>query len=240
VYLRHRSAPIVLFVFLTASLQLNAATPPAAVLERLAPQLSPRAVETALAALARLQSGGTAVRSDVLAVLDFSKPSSQRRLFVFDLVHARLLFEELAAHGRNSGDGQAMHFSNDAGSLMSSLGVFLTRDTYTGKHGLSLRLDGLEKGINDNCLSRAIVIHPAAYVTEAMAKARGRIGRSWGCPAVRPEISRRLIETLKGGALLLAWYPDPSWLRTSRLAGAGRSQVVATTRNGRPGVNPSN
>ena len=246
-YLRHRFAPFVLFAFLTASLQANAATAPlphtttqAAVLKKLAPQLSGQAVEIALTALARLQSAGTAVRSDVLAVLDFSKPSSERRLFVFDLVHPRVLFEELAAHGRNSGDDRAMRFSNEPSSLMSSLGVFLTRDTYAGKHGLSLRLEGLEKGINDNCLSRAIVIHPAAYVSEALAKAKGRIGRSWGCPAVRPEISRQLIETIKGGTLLLAWYPDPAWQRTSRLAAADPSPVIALTRNSRLHLNSSN
>ena len=240
-YLRHRSALIVLLVFLT--LTVNAATPSlpqAAVLEKLAPRLSPQAVETALLALARLQSASTPVRSDVLAVLDFSKPSSERRLFVFDLVHPRVLFEELAAHGRNSGDGQAMRFSNEPSSLMSSLGAFLTRDTYTGKHGLSLRLEGLEKGINDNCLSRAIVIHPAAYVSESLAKWKGRIGRSWGCPAVRPEISRQLIEAIKGGTLLLAWYPDSTWLRRSRLAGPNSSPIIALTLNGQRGASSSN
>jgi hypothetical protein len=240
VYLRYRPAPIVFFIFATAVYQVNAAAPPAAALEKLAPQLSAPAVEAALTALARLQAAGAPVRSDVLAVLDFSKPSSERRLFVFDLVHSRLLFDELAAHGRNSGDGRALRFSNEPGSLMSSLGVFLTRDTYTGKHGLSLRLEGLEKGINDNCLSRAIVIHPAAYVSDALAKGKGRIGRSWGCPAVRPEISRQLIETIKGGTLLLAWYPDTAWLRASRLAGSGPSQTIAFSANSVLHVNSSN
>jgi hypothetical protein len=130
------------------------------------------------------------------------------------------------AHGRNSGDNRAVRFSNEPGSLMSSLGVFLTGDTYTGKHGLSLRLQGLEKGVNDNCMERAIVIHPADYVGNRTRE--GRIGRSWGCPAVRPEISRRLIETVRGGTLMLAYYPDPSWLRTSRLAGP--SSEAASTR----------
>ena len=106
---------------------------------------------------------------------------------------------------------------------MTSLGAFLTGDTYIGKHGLSLRLQGLEKGVNDNSMDRAIVIHAAAYVSDAIAKATGRIGRSWGCPAVRPEISRSLVESVQGGALLLAYYPDPSWLRNSKLAGLIRS-----------------
>ena len=190
---------------------------------KLAPRLSPRALEAALTALKRLQASGAKVRSDVLAVIDYTKPSTERRLWVFDLAHMRVLFEELAAHGKNSGDNQAVRFSNAPNSLMTSLGAFLTGDTYTGKHGLSLRLRGLEKGVNDNSMERAIVIHAAAYVSDPIARTKGRIGRSWGCPAVRPEISRRLIEAVQGGALLLAYYPDQSWLQNSELAGLGRS-----------------
>jgi hypothetical protein len=104
---------------------------------------------------------------------------------------------------------------------MTSLGAFLTGDTYIGKHGLSLRLQGLEKGVNDKCMERAIVIHAAPYVNDSDAKTKGRIGRSWGCPAVRPEISRRLIETVQGGTLVFAYYPDRSWLQNSKLAGPG-------------------
>jgi hypothetical protein len=106
---------------------------------------------------------------------------------------------------------------------MSSLGAFLTGDTYIGKHGLSLRLQGLEKGVNDNCMEREIVIHAAAYISDAIARSKGRIGRSWGCPAVRPEISRRLIESVQGGTLVLAYYPDLSWLRNSKLTGLDAS-----------------
>ena len=169
--------------------------------------------------MTRLQASGAKVRSDVLAVIDYTKPSTERRLWVFDLAHPRVLFEELAAHGKNSGDNQAVRFSNEPNSLMTSVGAFLTGDTYAGKHGLSLRLQGLEKGFNDNSMERAIVIHAAGYVSDALAKTKGRIGRSWGCPAVRPEISRRLIETVQGGTLLLAYYPDRAWLQNSKLAG---------------------
>jgi hypothetical protein len=158
------------------------------------------------------------VRSDVLTVIDYTKPSNERRLWVFDLNHSRVLFEELTAHGKNSGDNQAVRFSNAPGSLMTSLGAFTTGNAYVGRHGLSLRLEGLEKGINDNSMSRAIVIHAADYVSDAIAKAKGQIGRSWGCPAVRPQIARRLIETIQGGTLVLAYYPDRSWLQTSKLA----------------------
>jgi hypothetical protein len=187
-------------------------------LVKLAPALSPNAIEAALLSLARLEASGAHVRSDVLAVIDYTKPSSEPRFWVFDLTHPRVLFHELAAHGRNSGDRMAVKFSNAPDSEMSSIGVLLTGDTYMGKHGLSLRLEGLEKGINDNCELRDIVIHAAQYVSESMIRAKGRIGRSWGCPAVRPEISRSLIETLRGGAVVLAYYPDPVWMRTSRLA----------------------
>ena len=190
----------------------------AAALLKLAPSLSPRAIAAALLALQRLQASGATVRKDVLAVIDYTKPSTERRFWVFDLVHERVLFQELTAHGANSGERMAVRFSNAPNSLMSTIGALLTGDTYVGKHGLSLRLQGLEQGINDNCRSRDIVIHGAAYVSEQVARAKGRIGRSWGCPAVRPEISRSLIETLRGGALVLAYYPDPTWLRSSKLA----------------------
>ena len=172
-----------------------------------APTINPQALQMALNALSRLKAAGQSVRSDVLMVIDYSKRSTEPRLWVFDLNRSGVLFQELVAHGRNSGDDRAVRFSNEPGSLMSSLGLFLTADTYIGKHGLSLRLQGLQKGINDNSLDRAIVIHAADYVSESVALRSGRIGRSWGCPAVRPAISRKLIETVRGGVLLLAYYP---------------------------------
>lgn len=168
-----------------------------------APRLTPRALRTALTALKRLQASGAAVRLDRLMVIDYAKPSSEPRLWVFDLNFKSLLFEEPVAHGRNSGSDRSIRFSNEPGSLMSSLGVFLTGDTYIGKHGLSLRLRGMEEGINDLTMERAIVIHGASYVRRS-----GPIGRSLGCPAVRPEISRALIEAVRGGTLLLSYYSD--------------------------------
>ena len=172
-----------------------------------APTINPQALQMALNALGRLKAAGQSVRSDVLMVIDYSKRSTEQRLWVFDLKRSGVLFQELVAHGRNSGDDRAVRFSNEPGSLMSSLGLFLTADTYIGKHGLSLRLQGLQKGLNDNSLERAIVIHAADYVSESVAQKAGRIGRSWGCPAVRPAISRKLIETVQGGVLMLAYYP---------------------------------
>ena len=212
----------VFFSLLVAqSVPVSAAPGPAVVSEtqfgallKLAPRITPQALQVALAALQRLQASGVRVRSDVLTVIDYTKPSTERRLWVFDLAHTRVLFEELAAHGKNSGDNLAVRFSNKPNSRMTSLGAFLTGDTYIGKHGLSLRLQGLEKGVNDNSVERAIVIHGAPYVSDTIARSKGRIGRSWGCPALRPEIARRLIETVRGGTLVLAYYPDESWLRT--------------------------
>jgi len=110
----------------------------------------------------------------------------------------------------------ATSFSNQPESNRSSLGLYRTAETYVGKHGYSLRLDGLERGINDNARARAIVMHAADYVNERAAKAQGYLGRSLGCPALRPEISRQLIDAVKDGGLLFAYYPDPQWLRTSK------------------------
>lgn len=178
--------------------------------------INPEALRMALAALEHALEEGTAVRSDRLAVIDYSRPSTEPRLWVFDLKDNRLLFEELVAHGKNSGGNTAVRFSNKPGSLMSSFGVFVTANTYYGRHGYSLRLEGLEEGINDNSMERAIVIHSASYVDAELARRTGRLGRSWGCPAVRPAISRQLIDTVKDGVLLFAYYPDERWLRTSR------------------------
>jgi hypothetical protein len=223
----------ILSAFLVAqSFLIAESSPPVADLQlagllRLAPRLDPQALRSALAALRRLEAAGQHVRADVLTVIDYTKPSTEPRLWVFDLVHTRVLFEELAAHGKNSGENLALRFSNAPNSLMTSLGTFLTSQTYMGKHGLSLRLEGLEKGVNDNSMARAIVLHGADYVSEAVAKTKGRIGRSWGCPAVRSAISQKLIETVQGGSVVLAWFPDPTWLRTSSLIGPVDSHLLA-------------
>ena len=149
-----------------------------------------------------------------LTLIDYSRPSTSPRLWVIDLDTERVLFEELVAHGRGSGGHLTEHFSNEPGSLASSLGLFLTGDTYVGSNGYSLRLHGLEPGINDRALERAIVMHGASYVRAGIERL-GRLGRSWGCPALRPAVARQLIDTIKGGSLLLAYYPDAQWLAQS-------------------------
>lgn len=154
--------------------------------------------------------------SQKLAVIDYSLPSSQPRLWVFDLDSARLLFHELVAHGRNSGENMTTSFSNTLNSRASSIGLFRTRETYQGSNGYSMRMDGLEPGINDKALERAIVMHGAPYVNEDVVEKMGRLGRSWGCPAVREGVARQIIDTLKGGQFLFSYYPDQKWLGSSR------------------------
>lgn len=189
-------------------------------LTHLAPDADPAVLR--LAAQALTCASANARR---LAVIDYSLPSTQRRLWVFDLAQRRLLFEELVSHGRGSGDVQARAFSNSPESHQSSLGLFRTLDSYQGHNGYSLRLEGLEPGINDLAYQRAIVIHGADYVSDAFIERTGRLGRSQGCPAVRREVSRPLIDSIKGDQYLFAYYPDRKWLAQSallRCAGGAR------------------
>jgi hypothetical protein len=160
---------------------------------------------------------GLATGGHTLGVIDYTRPSTQPRLWVFDLERPRLLYLEYVAHGRGSGGNLATRFSNDDGSLQSSLGLFRTAETYVGDNGYSLRLDGLEPGINDHARDRALVMHGAWYVDPLLAHTQGRIGRSLGCPALRPAVAHALIDTLKEGQWLFAYYPGPRWLHGSRL-----------------------
>lgn len=180
-----------------------------------APGANPRVIDLAVRAQDCAVRNGEPT-PERLAVIDYSRPSTEPRLWVFDLARQELLFEELVAHGRNSGENRARSFSNAPGSLESSLGLFRTLGTYSGRNGYSLRMDGLEPGVNDNALERALVIHGAPYVSTATARRMGRLGRSWGCPAVRPAVAQRLIDTLKGGQMVFSYYPDARWLRDSR------------------------
>ena len=182
-----------------------------------APAANPHVLSLAARAAECAKRQGLLSTFQHLAVIDYSLPSTQPRLWVFDVARGRLLFQELVAHGRNTGERVAEHFSNVEGSKMSSLGLYQTAGTYYGSNGYSLRLRGLDQGFNDNALARAIVMHGAPYVSEAIAERLGRLGRSWGCPAVRQEVARTVIDTLKGGALLFAYYPDSKWLKGSPL-----------------------
>lgn len=186
-------------------------------LAALAPDADPEVLKLALAAMRCAQSHGVAPKAKRLAVIDFSRASLKSRLWVFDLARHELLYEDLVAHGSGSGGNFATHFSNVSGTHASSLGLFVTREAYVGRNGYSLRLDGLEPGINDAALARAIVIHGAPYVSAAGGKKMGRLGRSWGCPALRPAVTRPIINALKSGQFVFAYYPDKTWLAQSSL-----------------------
>lgn len=179
--------------------------------------IDPKVFALALEAAGSAVERGRAKDPATLTVIDYSKPSTDKRMWVYDLHTHTLLFDELVSHGRGSGKTTATSFSNDPSSNKTSLGLFRTAETYVGHNGYSLRLDGLEPGINSNARDRAIVVHGAPYVNAKTAKANGYLGRSLGCPAVRPEIAHALIDTIKGGGLLFAYYPDPGWLKSSAL-----------------------
>jgi hypothetical protein len=173
------------------------------------------------AASCAVRSGAVAMPR-TLTVIDYSRPSTEKRLWVFDLATRELLYEELVAHGQGSGANHATRFSNEPESHQTSLGLFVTDETYVGKNGYSLRLDGLDAGINDRARQRAIVMHGAPYVSETFVRANGRLGRSHGCPAVSAAVARPLLDRVKGGGLVFAYYPDPTWLKSSKyLRGCG-------------------
>ena len=162
----------------------------------------------------------------ILSVIDYSLPSSERRLWVIDVESQDVLFHEFVAHGRNSGDRLAYAFSNERGSLQSSLGLFRAGEPYYGQHGYSLRLMGLEPGVNDRALERRIVIHGADYVRPEVISARGRLGLSWGCPALDPRVNADIIDLIKGGSALFVYYPERAWLARSRFLNCDATQAA--------------
>ena len=170
----------------------------------------------------------------VMAIADFSQSSCKKRLYVIDLIKKELLFKTYVAHGRNSGQEYAKSFSNDDASFQSSLGFYRTLGTYQGKHGLSLKLEGVEKGINDRALSRSIVMHGADYVSEDFIRNTGRLGRSLGCPAVSIADSKKLINLLYDGAGLFIYSIDQKYFRKSGLLSeafsTNRDQALGSTR----------
>jgi hypothetical protein len=192
-------------------------------LARSAPDLDRKVLALALQARACALAEGGRGASTRLAVIDYTRPSTQKRLWVFDLARGRLLYAEHVAHGRGSGEDLATAFSNVEGSYQSSLGLFEAAETYIGENGYSLRLDGLEPGINDRARERLLVIHGADYVDPAQAVRQGRLGRSFGCPAVRRAVARGVIDSLSQGQLLFAYARDAAWLNGSRLLHCERS-----------------
>lgn len=172
--------------------------------------------ELAMTGYTTLSKQGEISSRPMLTVIDYSKPSTDKRLFVIDLKSSALKYHTWVAHGRNSGENQSQFFSNKAHSYMSSLGFYVTdRSPYEGKHGLSLRLDGKDNGFNDRARDRAIVIHGADYVSDSFIHERGRLGRSQGCPALPLDHYERIISAIADRTAVFAYFPNPDYLSRS-------------------------
>jgi hypothetical protein len=195
----------------------------------LAAGLSRDVLSLALAATSCGIATGDLIDPPTLTVIDYSRPSTEPRFWVFDLGSGSLLFAELVAHGQGTGENMARHFSDRPNSHQSSIGLFVAREAYVGSNGYSLRMDGLEPGFNGRARERAIVMHGAPYVSAAFAAAQGRLGRSWGCPALQEAVARQIIDTVRDGGVVFSYYPDSAWLDASRFLNCGR------TNDGAPG-----
>ena len=193
-----------------------AITPSGARISAASAGIAPQVLQLALGAVNCATRLGDIKAPTTLTVIDYSRPSVEQRLWVFDMRDGSLLYRELVAHGRNTGENMATQFSDAMNSRQSSIGLFVTDDTYVGANGYSLRLDGLERGFNAHARERAIVMHGAPYVDASLATTQGRIGRSWGCPALREAVARQVIDTIRDGGVIFSYYPDSNWLNSSR------------------------
>lgn len=189
-----------------------------------APELNQKVLKIALMAYKKAADAG-AVKKPVLTVIDYSMPSNKQRMWIFDLNKERLLYNTYVAHGKNSGADTPHHFSNKLSSKETSLGTYVTRDTYIGSKGYSLNLQGLERGFNDNAYDRRVVIHGAWYVEPDFIKKSGHAGRSWGCPSIAKTLAKPVINTIKGGSVVFAYYPDSYYLAHS---GYAAGNAIAT------------
>lgn len=177
--------------------------------------INPQVLQLGLKAFAVAQNNGDCVKP-ILTVVDYSLPSTAKRMWVLDLDRHKVLFNTFVSHGKNSGENYATSFSNKMGTLKSSMGVFVTKDTYDGHEGYSLNLKGLEPGINGRAEARRIVMHGAWYVSDVVIKITGHLGRSWGCFAVNTKLAAPIIDTVKDGSLIFAYYPDETWIKHSK------------------------
>jgi hypothetical protein len=157
------------------------------------------------------------IKNNILTIIDFSLSSKKERMWVIDMFHKKVIFQTLVSHGIKSGKEFAKSFSNQNESYKSSLGFFLTGETYMGKHGISLKLDGLEFGLNDKARERDVVIHGAEYVSKKLANTQGYLGRSQGCPAVEPGIAPKLIQSIKNKSVLFIYHPSRMYVNKSKL-----------------------
>lgn len=203
----------------TADLKVNAAAASAALYDSLqlnALGLSYEALQYAYLGYLRLKEKGALRNEQILSICDFSQSSFQKRLYIIDVAHFKVIKNTYVAHGRNSGLQYANNFSNTPESLQSSLGFFVTKATYLGKHGLSLRLNGMEPGINCKAEERAIVVHGADYIGAHRAGAP-YMGRSFGCPAVPQAEAPEVINTIKDGTCMFIYHPSKKYLQRSKL-----------------------
>lgn len=208
-----RYLPLLAVGFL-ASTTVNASDE--SLIASLAPRISPIVISEAVSAMKCAQNHGVGKNASRIAIIDYTIPSKQKRLWVVDLKARKLLFEEFVAHGQGSGDDIPKAFSDRDGSHQTSLGLFLTDATYQGGNGYSLKLQGLSKGFNESAMRRLIVMHGARYVNPLAALSMGRLGRSWGCPAVRTEVAKPMIDTLKQGQFIYAHGPGTAKLSTCK------------------------
>lgn len=180
--------------------------------------LSDEVFELALKGYSRLEAESKLKNTGIITIVDFSQSSKNKRLYVIDLKNRLLLFNTLVAHGRNTGGEYATHFSNAYGSYESSLGFYVTKQEIWGsKVGLSMVLDGMEEGFNDNAIKREIIMHGAEYATDDFIRKTGRLGRSYGCPSLPPELIKPVVETIKEGTCLFIYYPDQDYISQSKL-----------------------
>lgn len=179
--------------------------------------INQEAIQIAVAGYQKLRSLGKLANLQYLTIADFSKPSNEERLFIIDMQLMQVVVKSLVAHGRNSGTKMAKQFSNQLSSFQSSLGFYVTGGIYNGKHGASLELNGVEKGINDQAKERAIVIHGADYVSNKLIQQQGYIGRSLGCPAVPNNQVATIINTIKGASCLFIYAPNAAYAKKSSL-----------------------
>lgn len=217
----------VLALSLLASFQVKADD--VALISRLAPKINPLVISEAVSAMKCAQNHGVGKNASRIAIIDYTIPSKQQRLWVVDLKNQKLLFEEYVAHGQGSGNDVPNAFSDRDGSHQTSLGLFLTDATYQGGNGLSLRLHGLSKGFNESAMRRLIVMHGARYVNPIAALAMGRLGRSWGCPAVRTEVAKPMIDTLKLGQFIYAHGPGTAKLSVCKTENLSLASVATVT-----------
>lgn len=180
------------------------------------PELNPKVLQLATTAYHNAKAEGIGEK-DLLTIVDYSLPSTEKRLWVIDMRNNKVVHHTHVSHGIGSGGNYATKFSNNHGSKMSSLGLFLTGDIYNGHYGASLNLHGLEDKFNSNALARRIVVHPAHYANEWMIKSAGRLGRSFGCLALNTKIAHKIMHTIKNGSLIFCYYPDKNWLKESKL-----------------------